>query len=276
MQLDGKVALVTGGGSGIGAATAELFAEQGAKVAVLGRTEDELKEVVDRIRKKGGDAIPTLADVSKADEVRRAIDETVGRYKRLDVVFANAGVNGVWAPIEEIEPEEWEQTIRINLMGTFLTVKYAVPHLKARGGSVIVTSSVNGTRIFSNTGASAYATSKAGQVAFTKMVALELAPHRIRVNVICPGAITTPIHDRTERRDLEKVQVPVEFPEGNMPLTDGKMGSPEQVARLVLFLASDASDHITGTEIFIDGAESLLKGEGVFFLPTSSGDASMT
>jgi NAD(P)-dependent dehydrogenase (short-subunit alcohol dehydrogenase family) len=92
------------------------------------------------------------------------------------------------------------------------------------------------------------------------MIALELAPFRVRVNVICPGAITTPIHENTERRGLEKVQMPVEFPEGNMPLTDGKMGSPEQVARLVLFLASDASDHITGAEIFIDGAESLLKG----------------
>src|SRR5919112_636111 len=214
MQLDGKVALVTGGGSGIGAATAELFAEQGAKVAVLGRTEDELKEVVDRIRKKGGDAISTLADVSKADEVRRAVDETAGHYKRLDVVFANAGVNGVWAPIEELEPEEWEKTIRINLMGTFLTVKYAVPHLKVRGGSVIVTSSVNGTRIFSNTGASAYSSSKAGQVAFTKMIALELAKHRVRVNVICPGAISTEIEENMEKRDVEREKEPVEFPEG--------------------------------------------------------------
>jgi NAD(P)-dependent dehydrogenase (short-subunit alcohol dehydrogenase family) len=260
MQLDGKVALVTGGGSGIGAATAELFAEQGAKVAVLGRTQDELQEVVDRIRKKGGDAIPTLADVSKADEVRRAVEETVARYRRLDVVFANAGVNGVWAPIEELEPDEWEKTIRINLTGTFLTVKYAVPHLKARGGSVIVTASVNGTRIFSNTGASAYATSKAGQVAFTKMVALELAKHRIRVNVICPGAIETEIDENTEKRDVEREKEPVEFPEGEIPLTDGKPGTARQVAQLVLFLASDASSHITGTEVWIDGAQSLLQG----------------
>src|SRR5215218_3520443 len=101
MQLDGKVALVTGAGSGIGAAAAELLAEQGAKVAALGRTEMELEEVVGRIRKKGGDATPTLADVAVPEQVRRAIDETVGRYKRLDVVFANAGINGVWAPIEE-------------------------------------------------------------------------------------------------------------------------------------------------------------------------------
>ena len=260
MQLDGKVALVTGAGSGIGEAAAVLFAERGARVAALGRTADELEKVVARIRDNGGDAIPALADVSKPDDMRRAVEETVGRYGRLDVVFANAGVNGVWAPIEEIEPEEWEKTLRINLMGTFLTVKYAIPHLKARGGSVIVTSSVNGTRIFSNTGASAYSSSKAGQVAFTKMAALELAKHRIRVNVICPGAITTSIEESTEKRDIEREREPVEFPEGKIPLTDGKPGSARQVAELALFLASDASSHITGTEVWIDGAESLLMG----------------
>jgi len=145
-------------------------------------------------------------------------------------------------------------------MGTFLTVKYAIPHLKARGGSIIVTSSVNGTRIFSNTGASAYSSSKAGQVAFTKMAALELAKHRIRVNVICPGAITTNIEESTEKRDIEREREPVEFPEGKIPLTDGKPGTARQVADLVLFLASDASSHITGTEVWIDGAESLLMG----------------
>jgi NAD(P)-dependent dehydrogenase (short-subunit alcohol dehydrogenase family) len=260
MRLDGRVALVTGAGSGIGAAAAALFAERGARVAALGRTRDELEKVVASIRDKGGDAIPRLADISKPDEMRRAVEATVGRYGRLDVVFANAGVNGVWAPIEEIEPEEWEKTLRINLMGTFLTLKYAIPHLKVRGGSVIVTSSVNGTRIFSNTGASAYSSSKAGQVAFTKMAALELAKHRIRVNVICPGAITTNIEESTEKRGIEREKEPVEFPEGKIPLTDGKPGSARQVAELVLFLASDASSHITGTEVWIDGAESLLMG----------------
>ena len=260
MQLEGKVALVTGAGSGIGEATARLFAEEGARVAALGRTEDELRQTVDAITRSGGEAMVVLADVSKADEMRRAVDQTVGRYGRLDVVFANAGVNGVWAPMDELEPEEWEQTIRINLTGTFLTVKYAVPHLKARGGSVIVTSSVNGTRIFSNTGATAYATSKAGQVAFTKMIALELAKHRIRVNVICPGRIETEIEESTEKRHIEREKEPVEFPEGKIPLTDDRPGTARQVAQLVLFLASDASSHITGTEMWIDGGESLLMG----------------
>ncbi len=260
MQLDDRVAVVTGAGSGIGQASACLLAREGAKIAALGRGADDLKETVARIENEGGEAMAVVADISDAEEMEAAVRRICDRWGRIDIVFANAGINGVWAPIEELTPEEWGKTIHINLTGTFHTVKYAVPYLKRQGGSIIVTSSVNGTRIFSNTGATAYATSKAGQVAFTKMVALELAPHRIRVNVICPGAITTPIHENTERRDLEKIQVPVEFPEGEMPLTDGKMGSAEQVARLVLFLASDASDHITGTEIFIDGAESLLKG----------------
>ena len=159
-------------------------------------------------------------------------------------------------PLEDLTPEDWDQTLNINLKGTFLTVKYAVPFLKRQGGSVIVTSSVNGTRIFSNTGATAYSASKAGQVAFTKMVALELAKHRIRVNVICPGAITTEIDENTTKRNVEQEKEPVEFPEGKIPLTGGEPGSSEQVAQLALFLASDESSHITGSEIWIDGAES--------------------
>jgi NAD(P)-dependent dehydrogenase (short-subunit alcohol dehydrogenase family) len=192
--------------------------------------------------------------------MQQAIQQVINQWGRLDIVFANAGINGVWAPLEELEPEEWDKTININLKGTYLTVKYAVPYLKKQGGSVIITSSVNGTRIFSNTGATAYSCTKAAQVAFAKMVALELAKDRIRVNVICPGAIETNIDENTQQRDLDKVREPVSYPQGSIPLTDGKPGSSEQVAQLVLFLASDTSSHITGTEIWIDGAESLLMG----------------
>jgi NAD(P)-dependent dehydrogenase (short-subunit alcohol dehydrogenase family) len=254
------VALITGAGEGIGRAAALLLAKEGAKIGALGRTREDLDKVVAEIEKDGGQATVLLADVSRADEVKAAVDQLVGEYGRLDVVFANAGVNGVWAPLEKLKVEEWEQTIAINLTGTFLTVKYAVPHLKKRGGSIIVTSSVNGTRMFSNTGASAYATSKAGQVAFAQMIALELAPQKVRVNVICPGAIESNIDENTEKRDLESVKTPVEFPEGEVPLTHGEPGTAEQVAQLVLFLASDASSHITGTPIWIDGAQSLLQG----------------
>ena len=260
MRLKDKVALVTGGGSGIGAAAAKLFAKEGARVAVLGRTREKLDEIVEEIHEEGGEAEVIQGDVSDYADLERAVGEVLALWGRLDIVFANAGVNGVWAPIDELEPEEWDKTIAINLSGTFYTIKAAVPHLKERGGSIIVTSSVNGTRMFSNSGASAYATTKAGQVALTKMLALELAKHRIRVNVICPGAITTDIDESTEKRDIEEAREPIEYPEGEIPLTDGKPGSAEQVAQLVLFLASDESSHITGTPVWIDGGQSLMQG----------------
>jgi NAD(P)-dependent dehydrogenase (short-subunit alcohol dehydrogenase family) len=260
MELNDRVALVTGAGSGIGAATARRYARAGAKVAVLSRTPDEIETVVREIERAGGTAMAVCADVADAAAVEQAVREVVDRWGRLDVVVANAGVNGVWAPIEELAPEEFARTIAINLGGTFHTIKYAVPHLKRRGGSVVVVSSINGTRVFSNTGATAYSASKAGQVVITKMLALELAKHRIRVNVICPGKIETEIEENTEHRDIDKVKEPVEFPEGDIPLTDGTPGTSDQVAELALFLASDRSSHVTGSEVWIDGAQSLMLG----------------
>ena len=260
MDLTNRVALVTGAGSGIGEAAAKRLARAGAKIAALGRTEDELMEVVQQIRSGPGEAIPLLADISKPDQMQAAYQQVQDRWGRLDVVFANAGVNGKWAPLDQLEVEDWNHTLDINVKGTFLTVKYALPMLKQNGGSIIVTASVNGTRIFSNTGATIYSCSKAAQVAMTKMIALELAKHRIRVNVICPGAIDTEISDNTQEKDLKKIREPVKFPEGQIPLTDGKPGTADQVADLVLFLASDASSHITGTELWIDGGQSLLQG----------------
>ena len=260
MKLKDKAALITGGGSGIGEAAALLLAREGAKVAVLGRTLPKLEETVKRIEQDGGEALAVTGDVSKYPDMERVMAEVLERWGRLDIVLANAGINGVWAPVDEIAPEEWEKTIAINLNGTFFTIKAAVPHLKERGGSIIVTSSVNGTRMFSNAGASAYSSTKAAQVALAQMLAVELAKHRIRVNVICPGAIVTEIEGSTEKRDIEEAREPAEYPEGEIPLTDGKPGSAEQVAKLILFLASDDSDHITGTPIWIDGGQSLLQG----------------
>jgi NAD(P)-dependent dehydrogenase (short-subunit alcohol dehydrogenase family) len=259
-ELQNKVALVTGASSGIGRAAALRLAQEGAKVGVLARSDDKIAAVADEIAQAGSAGLALDADVSQYDEVRRAVEQVIAKWGRIDIVFANAGANGVWAPIDELKPEDWRATIDVNLSGTFYTIKCCFDALKAQGGSVIVTSSVNGTRMFSNSGASAYATSKAGQVALTQMLALELAQHRIRVNAICPGMIDTPIHEKTKKRDLDEAQVPVEFPEGTVPLTQGKAGTPEQVAELVLFLASDRSNHITGTPIWIDGAQSLLQG----------------
>ncbi len=253
------VAFISGGGSGIGEAAASVLAERGAKVALAGRTPDELEQVAERIGRAGGTAITVTCDVSDEDSVREAIATTVETFGRLDVVVANAGVNGTWAGIDDLTVEDFRSTLDINLVGTFTTIKHAVPHLRRRGGSVIITSSVNGTRIFSNSGASAYSSSKAGQVALAKMLAVELGPDKIRVNVICPGAITTEISDNTEAAN-EDVKIPVEFPEGQIPLTGDEPGSAEQVGQLIAFLASDQSSHVSGTEIWIDGAQSLLQG----------------
>ena len=259
-KFDGQVALITGAGSGIGAAAAKLLASQGARVAGLGRSADELQKVIAAIKQNGGEAIPVIADVADPEAMQRAVEATFDHYQRLDIVFANAGVNGVWAPIDEITPQEWDQTISTNLRGTFLTIHYTVPHLMRSGGAIIVTSSVNGTRMFSNSGATAYACSKAAQVALAKMAALELAKYKIRVNVICPGAISTDINENTEIRHLYKARTPVQYPTGDIPLTHGEPGTADQVAELVSFLASDAARHISGAEVFIDGAQSLLQG----------------
>jgi NAD(P)-dependent dehydrogenase (short-subunit alcohol dehydrogenase family) len=259
-ELDGKVALVTGATSGIGRATAIRLAQAGARIGVLGRDESDLAEVCAEIDAEGSSAIALEADVSKPEDVQRAVNTIMSHWGRLDVVFANAGINGVWAPVSELEPEEWRKTLDVNLSGTFYTVKYSYEAMKNNGGSVIITSSVNGTRMFSNSGASAYACSKAGQVALAQMLALEFAKDRIRVNVICPGYIESAIHDKTVRRHLDETKVPVDFPEGTVPLTRGEPGTAEQCAELVLFLASDRSSHITGTPIWIDGAQSLLQG----------------
>jgi NAD(P)-dependent dehydrogenase (short-subunit alcohol dehydrogenase family) len=260
MPQSEKVALVTGAGSGIGKATAILLAGQGIKVAALSHTADEINATVEEIKRNGGEAISTVADTADENQVQQAINQTVQQWGRLDIVVANAGINGTWAPIEELSLADWSKTINTNLTGTFLTIKYAVPHLKKQGGSVVVVASINGTRVFSNTGATAYSTSKAGQVALTKMLSLELAPQNIRVNVVCPGKTETEIDDNTQPENIEKVKFPVEYPKGKIPLGDNKPAAAEDVANLIAFLSSDAARQITGTEVWIDGASSLVTG----------------
>jgi NAD(P)-dependent dehydrogenase (short-subunit alcohol dehydrogenase family) len=259
-ELSGKVALITGAGSGIGRAAADLLARHGARVGLLGRTAPELEQAAREIERSGGAAHVLVADVSDAEQVSAAVARLVGEAGGLHIVFANAGVNGVWAPLEELRNEEWQSTIAINLNGTFYTIKAAAPHLGKQGGSIVVCASVNGTRMFSNTGATAYACSKAAQVAMVKMLAVELGPRRVRINAICPGAIDTEIDQNTTRRHVERVKPEIEYVDGSIPLTGGKPGKAEQVAELVLFLSSERASHITGTEVWIDGGQSLVEG----------------
>ena len=259
MQLTGKVALITGAGSGIGKATAVLMASEGAKVAALSHTANEIQKTVAEIQQGQGEGLALVADVRDELQMQQAIQQIIDRWGRLDIVLANAGINGVWAPLEEISLDDWSLTLTNNLTSTFLTAKYAAPYLKKQGGALIVISSVNGTRVFSNPGTSAYATSKAGQVALAKVLALELAQNSVRVNIICPGATETGIKENTHKVDVEKIRLPEESAKRSIPLGDGKPATAEQVARLAIFLASDAGSYISGSEIWIDGASSLLR-----------------
>lgn len=256
--MQGKKILVTGAGSGLGKAAALLLAAEGADLALVGRTPDELEETAAAIGAHGTDALTLMADIADEAEMKAAFGYIESRWGWLDGVFANAGINGTWAPLDDLTYDEWNATMRINLGGTFLTMHSAVPLMKRRGGSIVITSSINGTRTFTNGGASAYSTTKAGQLALGQMAALELARFGIRVNVICPGAIDSEIDDNTSKRHTRRAAVRADFPDGTVPLTKGEPGTAGDVAKLVRFLLSDDSAHITGTPIWIDGGQSLL------------------
>lgn len=259
-KLYNKVAMITGAASGIGKASAIRLAMAGAKVGLIDLKEENANRVKAEIEVNGGAAIVMDTDITKAQEVEASIKKLIEKWGKIDFVFANAGINGKIAPIEDLTPNDWDETLAVNLKGTFLTVKYAIPHMKENGGSIVITSSINGNRTFTGFGMSAYSSSKAAQMAFGKMAALELAEYGIRVNVICPGAIETNIGENTEKdqKNLRKIQIPIQYPEGSQPL-EHRSGTPEEVADLIHFLASEESSHISGTEIFIDGVESLLR-----------------
>jgi NAD(P)-dependent dehydrogenase (short-subunit alcohol dehydrogenase family) len=257
-KLEGKVALITGGGSGIGAAAARLFAQEGARIGVLDWNGVAAEAVAQEIREAGGEAIALAADISEAEQVRQAVETLTVQWETIHVLVANAGINGVWAPIDELEPEEWDRTMAVNLRGTFLTFKYAIPHLRKQGGAAVITSSVHGTRLINPPGATAYACTKTAQVTFAKKAALELRRDNIRVNVICPGGTESNINETTVFREIERIKIPKRYPEGRFPLEGRGHNKAEEVARLLLFLCSDDANRITGTEMWIDGGDTLL------------------
>lgn len=259
-RIENKVALVTGGGSGIGEAASRALAREGAAVAVVDYRIDAAEAVAASIRAGGARALALEADVRDEEAVARAVSRTAQELGGLQVVFANAGINGMQCPIEEMTLDEWRATIDTNLTGTFLTVKHAIPHLRdAGGGAIVITASVNGNRLFSAPGYSAYSTSKGGQSIFGRMAAQELARWGIRVNTICPGAVKTNIRERTDRRNLDQVRWDVKMPEHFPPL-HGRPAAASEVADVVVFLASDESGYVTGTEIYVDAGLTLLRG----------------
>eukprot|EP01119_Soliformovum_irregulare_P004257 TRINITY_DN15250_c0_g1_i1.p1 TRINITY_DN15250_c0_g1~~TRINITY_DN15250_c0_g1_i1.p1 ORF type:complete len:260 (+),score=64.88 TRINITY_DN15250_c0_g1_i1:59-838(+) len=258
MSFKGKVAVVTGAGSGIGEATALQLQKEGCKVALVGRTKEKLEKVLEKFDKDGGEGLVTSGDQSKQQDMDKIYQEVRDKWGKIDYVVVNAGVNGKWAPLEELTLEDYDKVYNINVKGTFVVIQRAVPHMN-KGGSIVVVSSVNGTRTFGNTGATIYASSKAAQVAMAKMLAVELSfRYQIRVNVVCPGQIDTDIEEASEKVHLDHLRPHIMFPQGDNPLTRQKGGSSDQVADTITFLLSDKAKHVNGTEMWIDGGASLI------------------
>jgi NAD(P)-dependent dehydrogenase (short-subunit alcohol dehydrogenase family) len=244
MKLKEKVAIITGGGTGIGRATASAFAKEGAKVVISGRKVEPLEETADMIRSKGGDVRYISIDVSKSFEVKNLVNETINIYGKIDILYNNAAIyEGNGKSILDLSEEEWDKMISVNLKGTFLCTKYTLPHMIKNGGGVIINcSSIAGHVALRNQ--CAYNTSKGGVELFTKSMALDLSQYNIRVNAVCPGWIEIDKNreDITNRKDEILKMHPI-----------GRIGQPEDVANAVLFLASDDSSWMTGTSLMIDG-----------------------
>jgi NAD(P)-dependent dehydrogenase (short-subunit alcohol dehydrogenase family) len=251
MRLENKVALITGGTSGIGEAVAYLFAREGAKVAITGRNESRGHAVTARILESGGKAIFLRTDVRHAAECKRAVDATRDSFGRLDILFNNAGVFYPQTAVECSE-EEWDLQIDINLKGTFLMSKYALEPMLAQGGGVIINNS-SGWGVVGGDKAVAYCASKGGVVLLTKAMAIDHGRQGIRVNCICPGDVDTPMLPEDARlRGLEWKTYLAGCE--NRPM--GRIGTPEEIAKAVLFLASDDSSFMTGAALVVDGGGS--------------------
>jgi len=243
MRLEGKVAIVTGAGSGIGRATAILFAREGTKVVVADVDEEGGRGTIRKIVNEGGDAIFVRTDVSQVDDVKKMIDNTISRYGRIDILFNNAGIN-ITGTILETTLEEYDKIMNVNLKGIFLCSKYAVPEMIKGGGGVIInTSSIGGIVGFKRN--AVYNASKGGVLLLTRAMALDHAKHKIRVNAICPGLINTPLAERWLKKQ--------ENPEEARKVLIGRIGEPEDVAHAALYLASEESSFVTGSALVVDG-----------------------
>jgi len=244
-QLDGKVALVTGGSVGIGLATALLFAQEGARVVIASRRAEEGEKAVRMIKDAGGEAIFIKTDISKAAEVEALIKQAIASYGRLDCAVNNAGVDGDKVLTADYTEEGWDRVTSILLRGVWLCMKYEIPQMLKQGGGSIV----NTASIFSLVGGgdAAYVTSKHGVAGLTKVAALEYATAGIRVNVLCPGIIHTQMLDDFQKTTGEAVEVT----NARQPM--GRVGKPEEIAAAALWLCLDTSAFVTGTSIVADG-----------------------
>jgi NAD(P)-dependent dehydrogenase (short-subunit alcohol dehydrogenase family) len=248
MRLANRVALITGGTSGIGEATALLFAAEGACVAITGRNDSRGAAVVARVEQSGGKAMFIRADVSLAEDCRRAVDETLRAFGRIDILFNNAGVFYPQTAIECSE-REWDEQIDVNLKGTFLMSKFALAGMIARGSGVIVNNS-SGWGIVGGDHAVAYCASKGGVVLMTKAMAIDHGAQGIRVNCVCPGDVETPMLPADAKMRGLKWE---DYIAGCAVRPLGRVGTVEEIAKAVLFLASDDSSFMTGAALVVDG-----------------------
>jgi len=254
-KLDGKVAIITGAGSGIGRAAALLFAKEGAKIVIADNVVSGGEETLTMIREAGGEARFIKTDVSIEDDIKKMIKVALDDYGKLDILFNNAGVSDILAPTHEAQVSEWHRAININLTGVFLGMKYAIPEmLKIGGGAIINTASLAGLVGYPNR--PAYCASKGGVVQLTKGAALEYATQNIRVNCICPGIIWTPMMEKAVSQegtlDSKAIEESKKQIIGMEPV--GRLGKSEEVAQAALFLACDnESSFITGIALPVDG-----------------------
>ncbi len=248
-KLDGKIALITGGGSGIGRATSLLFAQEGAKVAIADWVEANGQAVVAEIKKSGGEAITIKTDVSKAADAEKMVRETIAHFGRLDILYNNAGI-GKAKVLHTMTEEEWDRTLDIDLKGVFLGCKYALPELMKHGGVILSTASVAGIEGIRRMGS--YCAAKAGVILLTKSMAMDYAEYGIRVNCICPGGIGTPLfetgYDKLTPERKERALNAFKA----LHLVN-RIGQPEEIAKTALFLCSDDASFITGQAIVVDG-----------------------